>query len=123
MQPAMAGEPFLTLSRFSGDIPYKILVIVTETVMNKSDLVKQLSKETELPMRKSEEIVDMVFNTMSEALERSDRIEIRGFGSFVVKEYKGYTGRNPKTGEQITVKSKRLPFFKAGKELKENINK
>ncbi|MDD3473837.1 MAG: integration host factor subunit beta [Syntrophaceae bacterium] len=91
--------------------------------MNKSDLVKQLSKETELPMRKSEEIVDMVFNTMSEALERSDRIEIRGFGSFVVKEYKGYTGRNPKTGEQITVKSKRLPFFKAGKELKENINK
>ncbi len=91
--------------------------------MNKSDLVKQLSKETELPMRKSEEIVDMVFNTMSEALERSDRIEIRGFGSFVVKEYKGYTGRNPKTGEQITVESKRLPFFKAGKELKENINK
>ncbi|MGD9819528.1 MAG: HU family DNA-binding protein [Desulfomonilaceae bacterium] len=91
--------------------------------MNKSDLVKQLSKETELPMRKSEEIVDMVFNTMSEALERRDRIEIRGFGSFVVKEYKGYTGRNPKTGEQITVKSKRLPFFKAGKELKENINK
>ncbi len=91
--------------------------------MNKSDLVKQLSKETELPMRKSEEIVDMVFNTMSEALERSDRIEIRGFGSFVVKEYKGYTGRNPKTGEQITVQSKRLPFFKAGKELKENINK
>lgn len=123
MQPAMAGEPFLTLSIFSGDIPYKILVIVTETVMNKSDLVKQLSKETELPMRKSEEIVDMVFNTMSEALERSDRIEIRGFGSFVVKEYKGYTGRNPKTGEQITVRSKRLPFFKAGKELKENINK
>lgn len=94
-----------------------------ELIMNKSDLVKQLSKETELPMRKSEEIVDMVFNTMSEALERSDRIEIRGFGSFVVKEYKGYTGRNPKTGEQITVKSKRLPFFKAGKELKENINK
>ncbi len=91
--------------------------------MNKSDLVKQLSKETELPMRKSEEIVDMVFNTMSDALERSDRIEIRGFGSFVVKEYKGYTGRNPKTGEQITVQSKRLPFFKAGKELKENINK
>ncbi len=91
--------------------------------MNKSDLVKQLSKETELPMRKSEEIVDMVFNTMAEALEKSDRIEIRGFGSFVVKEYKGYTGRNPKTGEQITVRSKRLPFFKAGKELKENINK
>jgi integration host factor subunit beta len=56
-------------------------------------------------------------------LERGDRIEIRGFGSFVVKEYKGYTGRNPKTGEQIVVQNKSLPFFKAGKELKENINK
>lgn len=74
-------------------------------------------------MRKSEEIVDMIFNTMGDALERGDRIEIRGFGSFVVKEYKGYTGRNPKTGEQIVVSNKSLPFFKAGKELKENINK
>ncbi|MCX5874486.1 MAG: integration host factor subunit beta [Deltaproteobacteria bacterium] len=91
--------------------------------MNKSDLVKSLSKETDLPMRKSEEIVDMIFNTMGDALERGDRIEIRGFGSFVVKEYKGYTGRNPKTGEQIVVSNKSLPFFKAGKELKENINK
>jgi integration host factor subunit beta len=91
--------------------------------MNKSDLVKALSKETDLPMRKSEEIVDMIFNTMGDALERGDRIEIRGFGSFVVKEYKGYTGRNPKTGEQIVVSNKSLPFFKAGKELKENINK
>jgi integration host factor subunit beta len=94
-----------------------------EITMNKSDLVKALAKETDLPMRKSEEIVDMVFNTMGDALERGDRIEIRGFGSFVVKEYKGYTGRNPKTGEQIVVQNKSLPFFKAGKELKENINK
>jgi integration host factor subunit beta len=90
--------------------------------MNKSDLVKSLAKETNLPMRKAEEIVDMVFNTMGTALVDGDRIEVRGFGSFVVKEYKGYTGRNPKTGELITVKGKRLPFFKTGKELKEKVN-
>lgn len=90
--------------------------------MNKSDLVKLLAKEMDLPIRKAEEIVDTVFKTMSDALEAGDRIEVRGFGSFVVKEYKGYTGRNPKSGEQITVRGKRLPFFKAGKELKEMVN-
>ncbi len=90
--------------------------------MNKSDLVKALAKEMDLPMRKSEEIVDMVFKNMGDALMDGNRIEIRGFGSFVVKEYKGYVGRNPKTGEQISVTTKRLPFFKTGKELKERIN-
>ena len=90
--------------------------------MNKSDLVKSLAKEMDLPLRKAEEVVDMVFNTMSAALIAGDRIEVRGFGSFVVKNYEGYTGRNPKTGEQITVKSKHLPFFKTGKELKERAN-
>lgn len=90
--------------------------------MNKSDLVKNLAKRTDLPMRKAEEIVDMVFKTMTDALVEGDRIEIRGFGSFVVKEYKGYTGRNPKTGQKITVSSKYLPFFKTGKELKERVN-
>ncbi|MEW6351390.1 MAG: HU family DNA-binding protein [Thermodesulfobacteriota bacterium] len=90
--------------------------------MNKSDLVKALAKEMDLPMRKSEEIVDMVFKNMGDALMAGNRIEIRGFGSFVVKEYKGYVGRNPKTGEQISVTTKRLPFFKTGKELKERIN-
>ncbi len=90
--------------------------------MNKSDLVKSLAKEMDLPLRKAEEIVDMVFNTMCTALIAGDRIEVRGFGSFVVKNYDGYTGRNPKTGEQITVKSKHLPFFKTGKELKEKTN-
>ncbi len=90
--------------------------------MNKSDLVKNLAKRTDLPMRKAEEIVDMVFKTMTDALVQGDRIEIRGFGSFVVKEYKGYTGRNPKTGQKIMVNSKHLPFFKTGKELKERVN-
>ena len=91
--------------------------------LNKSDLIKVLSKELELPIRKSEEIVDMVFETMSKALLSGDRIEIRGFGSFLVKEYDTYTGRNPKTGEKIVVEPKKLPFFKAGKDLREQLNK
>jgi integration host factor subunit beta len=90
--------------------------------MNKSDLVKALAKDMDLPMRKAEEIVDMVFKTMTSALVTGSRIEIRGFGSFVVKKYDGYTGRNPKTGEKITVSAKYLPFFKTGKELREKIN-
>ena len=90
--------------------------------MNKSDLAKILSKELELPARKTEEIVDKFFDTMFRALVRGERIEIRGFGSFAVKEYEGYTGRNPKSGEKISVGNKRLPFFKTGKELKEAVN-
>jgi integration host factor subunit beta len=87
--------------------------------MNKSDLITVLAKESNLPVRKSEEIVNLFFETMSKALVDGDRIEVRGFGSFTVKEYKGYTGRNPKTGQKISVTDKRLPFFKAGKELRE----
>ena len=66
--------------------------------MNKSDLTKALSKEHAIPVRKAEEIVDKVFGTMSKALIAGDRIEIRGFGVFSIREYKGYTGKNPKTG-------------------------
>ena len=87
--------------------------------MNKSDLIVALAKEADLPLRKSEEIVNLVFDTMADALIGGDRIEIRGFGSFMVKEYRGYTGRNPKTGDKIAVNEKRLPFFKTGKELRE----
>ncbi len=90
--------------------------------MNKSDLIETLAKETDLPLRKSEEIVNLVFDTMAAALNDGDRIEIRGFGSFMVKTYEGYTGRNPKTGSEIAVQEKKLPFFKTGKELKEKIN-
>ena len=90
--------------------------------MNKSDLIEALAKQAELPVRKSEEIVDTLFATMSRALVNGDRVEIRGFGSFVVKQYEGYTGRNPKTGEKIVVTEKRLPFFKTGKDLKEKVD-
>jgi len=90
--------------------------------MNKSDLIVALAKEADLPLRKAEEIVNLIFETMSQALIDGDRIEIRGFGSFMVKEYKGYTGRNPKTGQKIAVTEKKLPFFKTGKELREKVD-
>jgi integration host factor subunit beta len=90
--------------------------------MNKSDLVEVLSRETGLTLKISEEVVNKAFNDMTDALTKGDRVEIRGFGSFKVKKYKGYTGKNPKTGEPVKVKPKKLPFFKCGKELKERVD-
>ena len=90
--------------------------------MNKSDLIEALSIDTGLTVRKAEEVVNMVFNDMTNALAKGDRVEIRGFGSFKVKKYKGYKGRNPKTGEIVKVKPKKLPFFKCGKDLKERVD-
>jgi len=75
-----------------------------------------------LTYKKAEQIVNLVFDEMATALVDSGRIEIRGFGSFMVKDYKSYTGRNPKTGQIIQVKPKKLPFFKVGKELRERVN-
>jgi len=90
--------------------------------MNKTDLVADLAKEADLPPRKSDEIVNLVFETMSRVLVRGERIEIRGFGSFEVREYKDYTGRNPRTGEKVAVNGKKLPFFKVGKGLREKVD-
>lgn len=89
--------------------------------MNKSELVEQLAIKKDISIKRAEEIVNQVFVSMTEALAAGDRIEIRGLGSFVIKEYDSYTGRNPKTGQPITVKPKKLPFFKVGKELKERV--
>ncbi len=86
--------------------------------MNKSDLIEALSKDTGLPKGKAEEVVKTVFTTMANALTNNERVEIRGFRTFKVKNYDGYTGHNPKTGEPIKVKAKKLPFFKCGRELK-----
>ncbi len=90
--------------------------------MNKLDLTKALSREMDLPIRKAEEVVDMVFDTMSKSLISGDRIEVRGFGSFTARHYEGYTGRNPKTGEKTVVAPKKLPFFKPGQDLREKLN-
>ena len=90
--------------------------------MNKPDIVQLLSKDIDLPVRKTDEIVDKFFETMSDALLSGNRIEIRGFGSFEVRKYDGYSGRNPKTGEEKAVLPKKLPFFKVGKDFKEKVN-
>jgi integration host factor subunit beta len=89
--------------------------------MNKSELIELLSLKRGMSLKKSEDIINTIFDSMASAMLSGDRIEIRGFGSFVINEYKSYTGRNPKTGESIDVKPKKLPFFKVGKELKERV--
>lgn len=91
--------------------------------MNKSELVETLANENGLTYKRAEEIVNLIFDAMADTLTAGGRIEIRGFGSFVVKDYKSYMGRNPKTGEVIKVSPKRLPFFKVGKELRERVNR
>ena len=91
--------------------------------MNKSGLVKQLSIEADITKKRANEIINVVFDSLTDALINNNRIEIRGFGSFVVRDYPPYVGRNPKTGENIEVTAKKVPFFKVGKELKEKINR
>ena len=90
--------------------------------MNKSELIEALSQETNIPHRDACAITNTILDSMIEALAAGNSIEVRGFGSFVVKEYESYYGRNPKTGEKIKVPPKKLPFFKVGKELKERVN-
>ena len=90
--------------------------------MNKSELIEALAEKINMPMREAGSITNTLIDTMTEALANGDSIEIRGFGSFVVKEYTSYTGRNPKTGQRIKVSPKKLPFFKVGKELRESVN-
>ena len=90
--------------------------------MNKSQLIEAIAKAENMGLKKAEEVVNTVFGDMETALIRNERVEIRGFGSFKVKHYDGYKGRNPKTGEIIKVTAKKLPFFKVGKELKERVD-
>ena len=90
--------------------------------MNKLNLIIALKNKTDLTKSESEAVVNLFFNEMANALAKGDRVEIRGLCSFYVKKYKAYTGRNPKTGESVQIKSKKLPFFKCGKELKERVD-
>ena len=98
-----------------------VMAYSLEDVMNKSELIEQLSIKKDISNKCAEDVVSIIFNSLTEAMVVGDRIEIRGLGSFVIKDYTTYTGRNPKTGESITVRPKKLPFFKVGKELKERI--
>jgi integration host factor subunit beta len=89
--------------------------------MTRSDLVDKLASEKNISNAVADKIVTEIFKSMSDTLVSGNRIEIRGFGSFEVREYDGYTARNPKTGVQIEVMPKKLPFFKTGKDLKDRI--
>ena len=86
--------------------------------MNKSELIEQLALKKDLPVKRAEELVNMIFSSMSEAMVQGERIEIRGLGSFVIKEYGTYTGRNPKTGEEIPITARRVVTFHASQKLK-----
>lgn len=90
--------------------------------MTKSDLIELVANKLHLPKGKAELIVNCIFDSMEESLKKGERIEIRGFGSFEIRHYKAYEGRNPRTGDPVGVQPKRLPFFKVGKELKERVN-
>ncbi|HEY3351777.1 MAG TPA: HU family DNA-binding protein [Polyangia bacterium] len=90
--------------------------------MTKSDLIEKIAEQLKLPKGKAETIVNSIFDSMEVALTKGERIEIRGLGSFEVRSYKAYEGRNPRTGDPVGVQPKRLPFFKVGKELKERVN-
>ncbi len=91
--------------------------------MTKSELVQRLAeKNPHLYLRDVEKIVDTVFDEITNALADGNRVELRGFGAFSVKEREARTGRNPRTGETVSVEAKRLPFFKTGKALRERLN-
>lgn len=90
--------------------------------MNKSELIKKLSEDSNISSEDATLIVKIFLDSIKNALIEGNRVEIRGFGSFKIKDYKGYSGRNPKTGAHVEVQPKRLPFFRAGKELRELVN-
>src|SRR5262245_30480814 len=90
--------------------------------MTKADLVEEVARVSELTKKHSEAIVNTVFDSIIQALQRDDKIELRGFGSFRIRQRRSRQGRNPKTGDKVDVPAKRIPYFKPGKELKELIN-
>ncbi len=90
--------------------------------MNKLELISTLKERTDLTKSEAAEVIKIFFDSLADAFTQGERVEIRGFCSFHIKEYKSYTGRNPKTGQKVTIPPKRLPFFKCGKELKERVD-
>jgi integration host factor subunit beta len=90
--------------------------------MNKLELIATLKNEAGISKAEAAKVVEIFFGNMADALAEGERVEIRGLCSFFVKDYKSYIGRNPKTGEKVTITPKKLPFFKCGKELKERVD-
>ena len=94
----------------------------SEVSVVKSELSENLSERADITLAAAKDIVDLFFQSITEALRRGDRVEIRGFGAFHVKEYQSYLGRNPRSGEKITVPAKKMPFWKTGQDLKERVD-
>ena len=92
------------------------------STLTKADLIEEVLRITELPRKESETIVETIFDSIIESLQKGDKIEIRGFGSFRTRDRRGRVGRNPKTGEKVEVPAKKIPFFKPSKELKDFVN-
>jgi integration host factor subunit beta len=90
--------------------------------LTKADLIEEVLRITELPRKESETIVETIFDSIIGSLQKGQKIEIRGFGSFRTRERRGRIGRNPKTGAKVEVPAKRIPFFKPSKELKDFVN-
>ena len=86
--------------------------------MTKADLVMEVAKQTSLTKKESETVIKTIFDSISDALSEGDKVELRGFGSFRVRDRRSRQGRNPKTGDTVSVPAKKVPFFKAGKELR-----
>ena len=94
----------------------------TTSTLTKADLIEEVLNVTELPRKESETIVETIFDNIIAALQKGEKIEIRGFGSFRTRERRGRVGRNPKTGEKVDVPAKKIPYFKPSKELKDFVN-
>ena len=90
--------------------------------VTKSELIERIAQRSGLTKGRAEMVVSTIFDSMVESLARGEGIEIRGFGSFTVRQYKAYEGRNPRTGDVVHVPPKKLPFFKVGKDLRERVN-
>jgi integration host factor subunit beta len=90
--------------------------------MTKSELIEAVAARAKITKSSAEMVVSALFEAMTESLQKGEGIEIRGFGSFTVREYKAYSGRNPRTGDAVQVSPKHLPFFRVGKEMKQAVN-
>jgi integration host factor subunit beta len=95
---------------------------MNNATMTKANLIEEVLRITELPRKESEEVVETVFDSIIQALQSGDKIEIRGFGTFRLRERRGRVGRNPKTGAKVEVPAKKIPYFKPSKELKDFVN-
>jgi integration host factor subunit beta len=109
-------------SNNSAVVEWGAQMMTKQPTLTKADLIAEVERVTELKRTDSETIVETIFESIIEALQKGDKIEIRGFGSFRTRQRRGRVGRNPKTGAKVEVPPKKIPFFKPSKELKDFVN-